>query len=149
MKMTDIRLGGAVWVAVGLLLAAGAHGQDRVSQTVHNLSVSGPGAVRAQAETQVCIFCHAPHNTSQVKPLWNRAMSVANYTIYQSSTLDALPGQPTGSDHTSLINFDTTIVFPLPGNARPVFQDLAGFAGSCTLTCHGEDHDNETYGVND
>jgi len=109
MKTIRKRTGRMMVAAIGLALSAQVAAQDRVAQTVHNLSVSGPGTVRAQSETQVCIFCHAPHNTSHVKPLWNRAMSTANYTIYQSSTLDALPGQPTGASKLCLSCHDGTI----------------------------------------
>ena len=83
--------------------------QDRVSESVHNLSASGPGQVRAVSEQQVCIFCHAPHNTSGMRPLWNREVPVASYDIYQSSTLDAQPGQPTGASKLCLSCHDGTI----------------------------------------
>jgi len=43
---------------------------------------------------QVCIQCHAPHNTGTERPLWNHAMSTANYTLYGSSTMNAASGQP-------------------------------------------------------
>ena len=95
----------AAWLAWPGLAAA----QDRVSQTVHNLSAGGPGQVRAQGESQVCIFCHAAHNTSGSRPLWNRDMSAASYTIYGSSTLDATPGQPTGASKLCLSCHDGTI----------------------------------------
>ena len=32
-----------------------------VRNTVHNFSVTGPGAVRAVSEDEVCVFCHTPH----------------------------------------------------------------------------------------
>ena len=83
--------------------------QQRVVDTVHNLSSSGPGDIRAESEEQVCIFCHAPHSTGGERPLWNRAYSVASYTIYQSSTFDASPGQPTGSSKLCLSCHDGTI----------------------------------------
>ncbi|UCC30150.1 MAG: hypothetical protein JSU86_18370 [Phycisphaerales bacterium] len=86
-----------------------AHGQDRIADTVHNLSASGPGEVRAVSEQQVCIFCHAPHNTSGVPPLWNRELPVSSYQIYTSSTLDANPGQPTGASKLCLSCHDGTI----------------------------------------
>ncbi len=89
--------------------APAASAQDRVSGTVHNLSVSGPGPVRAQTESQVCIFCHAPHNTGGERPLWNRDLPVSNYNIYESSTLDADPGQPTGTSKLCLSCHDGTI----------------------------------------
>jgi predicted CXXCH cytochrome family protein len=80
-----------------------------VADTVHNLSVSGPGEVRAATERQICVFCHAPHNTGGLRPLWNRDVPASSYTIYDSSTLDALPGQPTGSSKLCLSCHDGTI----------------------------------------
>ncbi len=99
----------AVASCSALCVGAPAPAQDRVSQTVHNLAVSGPGPIRAAAERQVCIFCHAPHNTSGLQPLWNREMSVSSYTIYASSTLDAIPGQPTGASKLCLSCHDGTL----------------------------------------
>ncbi len=97
---------------MGLALLLGlspAYGQDRVADTVHNLSISGPGRVRAADETRICIFCHAPHNTSGMRPLWNRELPVSSYRIYQSSTMDAKPGQPTGASKFCLSCHDGTI----------------------------------------
>jgi hypothetical protein len=51
-----------------------------------------------------------------------------------------------GSDHTHLINFDTTIVRPHPTTKRIEFRDLGALAGTCTLVCHGETHTAEEYG---
>lgn len=58
--------------------------------------VLGEGAT---ATGEVCVFCHTPHAGSATpgKPLWNRADSVATYTPYTSSTLNA-----TDLDMTSL-----------------------------------------------
>ena len=87
----------------------GALAQQHVVETVHNLSVTGPGDIRAETEEQVCVFCHAPHNTFGVAPLWNRGMPVTNYRIYGSSTFDAPPGQPTGASKLCLSCHDGTI----------------------------------------
>lgn len=83
--------------------------QQRVADTAHNLSASGPGQIRSPGEGQVCVFCHAPHNTSGMRPLWNRDLSVSSYRIYESSTLDAKPGQPTGSSKLCLSCHDGAI----------------------------------------
>ncbi|MCB9849863.1 MAG: cytochrome C [Phycisphaerales bacterium] len=99
----------AVSMICALFAAQLAVAQDRVTQTVHNLSVSGPGSIHAADESQVCIFCHAPHHTSGVRPLWNREIPLASYTIYESSTLDAKPGQPTGASKLCLSCHDGTI----------------------------------------
>jgi len=94
---------------IALLDGYTAHAQSRVSDSVHNLSASGPGVVRAVSEQQVCIFCHAPHNTKGIRPLWNRDLPPSSYTIYESSTLDANPGQPTGASKLCLSCHDGTI----------------------------------------
>ncbi|MCX7016040.1 MAG: hypothetical protein NTW86_26370 [Candidatus Sumerlaeota bacterium] len=75
----------------------------------HNLSVSGPGPVRALSEERVCIFCHTPHGGRADAPLWNRRDSAAAYIPYDSPTLKALPGQPTGSSKLCLSCHDGTI----------------------------------------
>jgi predicted CXXCH cytochrome family protein len=95
--------------ACAALTSGAAVAQERIVDTVHNLSASGPGRIRAQSEAQVCIFCHAPHNTGGMKPLWNRDLSIASYQIYRSTTLDAVPGQPTGSSKLCLSCHDGTI----------------------------------------
>jgi predicted CXXCH cytochrome family protein len=77
--------------------------------TKHNLSISGTGTVKATTETEICIFCHTPHNSRPVAPLWNRNDPGLNYTLYTSSTLQALPGQPDGSSVLCLSCHDGTI----------------------------------------
>ncbi len=84
------------------------YGQSVVT-SVHNLSVSGPGGIKASAETEVCIFCHTPHNSSPQKPLWNRQSPGLNYTLYNSSTIQSAPGQPDGSSILCLSCHDGTI----------------------------------------
>ncbi|MDH3282203.1 MAG: cytochrome c3 family protein, partial [Gammaproteobacteria bacterium] len=80
-----------------------------VATTKHNLSVSGPGAIKAATETRICIFCHTPHNAVPSDPLWNRRASGSNYTPYSSSTAIASPGQPTGASILCLSCHDGTI----------------------------------------
>lgn len=80
-----------------------------VVNTRHNLSVNGPGTITASSETEVCIFCHTPHNSSPRKPLWNRADPGVTYNLYGSSTLDAAPGQPDGASILCLSCHDGTI----------------------------------------
>lgn len=98
----------AVLTALASLAPAGAAAAD-VSSTKHNLSVSGPGTVTAASETRICVFCHTPHTASPDAQLWNRNASTASYTPYASSSLDASPGQPTGSSRLCLSCHDGTI----------------------------------------
>jgi predicted CXXCH cytochrome family protein len=75
----------------------------------HNLSVGGPGEIRSSTESDLCLFCHAPHNRSGPAPLWNHQMSAEAYTPYSSSTLKAVVGQPTGASKLCLSCHDGTV----------------------------------------
>lgn len=75
----------------------------------HNLSVTGSGTIKATSESEICIFCHTPHNSSPQKPLWNRTDPASNYTLYSSSTTDANITQPDGSSILCLSCHDGTI----------------------------------------
>ncbi len=97
-----------------------------VAATKHNLGKYGPGPVKTLDTSEVCVFCHTPHNSSPSGPLWNRADSGATYNVYQSQTLAATLspnsptlGQPTGSSKLCLSCHDGTIalgaLLNLPG----------------------------------
>ncbi len=94
---------------LAVTVPAAAQAVQRVKNTVHNLSAGGPGSVRAVSETEVCVFCHTPHGSSGVAPLWNRSLSAGPYRIYESSSLRARVGQPTGSSKLCLSCHDGTI----------------------------------------
>lgn len=112
---------------------------SRIASTKHNLSLSGPGPVKATSETQVCVFCHTPHAATLTgqAPLWNRTASVQTYTRYTSSSLDAntitdgFSAQPGGSSLLCLSCHDGMIalgnVNVLPRNTgTPVGGPIAG-----------------------
>ncbi|MDH5633469.1 MAG: hypothetical protein OEZ10_10810 [Gammaproteobacteria bacterium] len=84
-----------------------------IAATLHNLSVSGPGAIKSNKVTQVCVFCHTPHKSQGMvngAPLWNHTLTTGQtYTVYGSSTLDAAPGQPTGKSILCLSCHDGTV----------------------------------------
>ncbi len=89
-----MRRAALTWMVLATALAAVPTNAERVSDvrgTKHNLSVSGPGNVKALSETQVCVFCHTPHGGAPAPTglLWNRQLSGATYTAYQSSSIEA------------------------------------------------------------
>ena len=100
---------------IAVLLALTPAYADRISDirnTKHNLSVTGPGEVRATAEDELCVFCHTPHGASQAAPapLWNRELSGSTYIPYTSSSIDAIGiGQPGGTSKLCLSCHDGTI----------------------------------------
>ncbi len=95
------------------LLALGLVPKPGVAASVvdskHNLSAGSGNVVRAESEQATCIFCHTPHRASSAAPLWNRASSGQTYLPYDSLTLDAAVGQPTGSSKLCLSCHDGTI----------------------------------------
>ena len=99
---------GIVALASTFLLPVLATAEAAVSTTKHNLSSGGPGTRKAATETEICIFCHAPHNTSPAGQLWNRRLPTSTYTPYTSSTLKSVPGQPNGASLLCLSCHDGT-----------------------------------------
>lgn len=100
----------AAWL-VGLCSLLPLSAQETVTTATnrHNLSTSGPGPVKAQATSEICIFCHTPHNANPVTPLWSQALSSASYTSYASSTMNATVGVPQGSSKLCLSCHDGTV----------------------------------------
>ncbi|MEK9133919.1 MAG: cytochrome c3 family protein [Pseudomonadota bacterium] len=93
-----------------LVLAAARLWGAGIVDTRHNLSVTGPGPIKSTTEQELCIFCHAPHMARRDIPyLWNRADSTVSYTTYESSTLYASVGQPSGASKMCLSCHDGTI----------------------------------------
>lgn len=117
------------------LLAGSASAQDDVTNSVHNLTTSGPGELRlsqpprAPAREEICVFCHTPHNgdVTVAAPLWNRGIGRGPYTMYSSPTIDMIIApQPQGVSLACLSCHDGTIAFdqlrngPGPGDFDPV-----------------------------
>ncbi len=72
--------------------------------------VNSPHDMRAyitdETSTQVCVYCHTPHQTSTVTqdPLWNRTPTgTAAFGVYASSTLNATVTEIAGSGSVSLL----------------------------------------------
>lgn len=115
-----------------LAFAPAARGQaiKSIVNSKHNLSASGPGAIRATSEQEVCIFCHTAHNAGTEQPLWNRNTPVGPYTVYSSTSLQAKPGQPTGTSKLCLSCHDGTIAI---GSVISRDQPIAMAGGVTTL----------------
>jgi hypothetical protein len=120
--------GDRVFALVGLLaaiLAAPAAAQHSdVASTLHNLSLSGPGEIRSTTETEVCKFCHIPHNAEVPDPLWGHALSDARYEVPEIRTggKAAVPApQPDGASRLCLSCHDGTVALgDITSEPRPV-----------------------------
>lgn len=49
-----------------------------IVDSFHNLSLTGPGNIKSDSvanggTTEVCVFCHTPHNSTRARLLWNKS----------------------------------------------------------------------------
>jgi hypothetical protein len=86
------------WAACGVWSAPAA---ASIEGTPHDLSAVAGGAS--------CSFCHTPHGALPGTPLWSHKLSTAVYKIYESSSLEAKVGQPTGYSKLCLSCHDGTV----------------------------------------
>lgn len=98
-----------------------------VVDSVHNLSASGPGSVKATQEKEICIFCHTPHHSTGDTPLWNHSLSKQTYIVYDSPTMNAKVGQPNGASKLCLSCHDGTVALGMV-NSRSQTIEMAGGA---------------------
>jgi len=85
---------------------------DSVATTLHNLSASGPGEIRAVSETEICKFCHIPHNAVAPVQLWGQRLSGAEYQTPQiraAGEVRVQAPQPDGSSRLCLSCHDGTV----------------------------------------
>ena len=112
-------------MALACLLAGTAplYAQSSIVNTKHNLSISGPGAIKATTESEVCVFCHTPHSRNQTTQLWNHQLTTANYLLYNSDYLTSISysaaSQPGSRSRVCLACHDGTValgtVYNTPG----------------------------------
>jgi len=95
-----VRLGTGLVVALLVLFtlsvanAPAAAQRLSVTESVHDLSPSGPCTTKA-ATGYACLFCHAPHNVLvEQTPLWNQQLSSQVYTPYSSTSYQQTGMQP-------------------------------------------------------
>jgi hypothetical protein len=105
--------------------------------------------VESAFEYALCYKCHQRSVVLSDRSFSGHRLHVVNERIPCSACHDPHGVSTTrgfGSDHTHLINFDTRIVQLDSTTRRRAFQDLGTFAGSCTLRCHGAEHQGAQYG---
>jgi predicted CXXCH cytochrome family protein len=93
----------AVWAA-----AASAAGGS-VAGSKHDLSVNGPGPIKATKEKSSCVFCHVSHRGGAGTHLSGRPEIGNTHVAYESSTMRARPSGPTRGSRICLSCHDGTI----------------------------------------
>lgn len=78
---------GLVLITAGVFVTSLAMAAGNVANTKHNFSIGGgTGVYQSTTISEVCIFCHTPHNAGQARLLWNKASNAApNFRMYTSS----------------------------------------------------------------
>ncbi|MDH3972660.1 MAG: cytochrome c3 family protein [Deltaproteobacteria bacterium] len=82
-------------LAMVFSLFAAATAMATIENSRHNLSDWGAYTYSAEAggTTEVCIFCHTPHNAVKNYPLWNRTNPVTvTFNFYSSAHFNMSPG---------------------------------------------------------
>src|SRR4051794_3929392 len=106
-------------------LSAPIHAAESILTSKHDLSVTSPNSIKAVTESEVCIFCHTPHQAGET-PLWNHTLSAATYTPYSSSTTKASIGQPTGASKLCLSCHDGTVALGMINSRSSALQMQSG-----------------------
>ena len=127
----------AVAASAAYIVLSAAPSPATVAGTKHNFGLLSSGNVKSADTSEVCVFCHTPHNALPASPGWNRQDTGATYNVYESQTLAATKspnapalGQPTGSSKLCLSCHDGTIaigsLLNLPGAATSGAFDVTG-----------------------
>jgi predicted CXXCH cytochrome family protein len=90
-------------------------GLAQMSGTKHDLNTNA-GSLPVGQGQDLCRFCHTPHNSNAVAPLWDRKPpDTVSFTLYDSPTMGNEMGQPTGvsqgclSCHDGVTAFDSLL----------------------------------------
>ena len=129
-------------------LPAGPHGSNiehlleraNALETAPATPGSGGGISYSLSNYALCNKCHDVQNSV----LADRSFREHNKHVSGERAACSTCHDPHASNSPMLINFDLSIVAP---NSRGVLQfTRTGVGhGTCSLRCHGEDHDNESY----
>ncbi len=115
----------AAGVAAAILFTASAS-LAGVASTKHNFGNLSTASVKSPDSSEICVFCHTPHDANPSSPIWNKQDTGSTYDVYASQSLAATLspnaptlGQPTGSSKLCLSCHDGTMaigsLLNLPG----------------------------------
>jgi hypothetical protein len=118
----------------------GPHGSAYSSLLKANYTTDDNTAESSQAYA-LCYSCH-----SRTSILEDRSFKRHHQHISDVKASCATCHDPHGvATNTNLINFDRDVVLPANNGMGPTFTDTGARHGTCTLKCHGRNHDNLAY----
>ena len=79
-----------------------------IADSYHNLSVTGPGNLKAAANgtQEICVFCHTPHNASNSRLIWNKG----DWSSWPNQSADF--GTPDGNTNMGTAVSNVTLTAP-------------------------------------
>lgn len=101
---------------------------------------SGSGIAYTLANNALCDKCHDVQNSV----LADRSFSKHSLHVVSQQTGCSTCHDPHASQSPMLVNFDRSIVAPNSAGALQFIRTSPGH-GTCSLRCHGEDHNNLAY----
>jgi predicted CXXCH cytochrome family protein len=113
-------------LAVIAMFGVGTANAQLLSGSKHDLKTNA-GALPGGRGQDLCRFCHAPHNTNNLVPLWDRNVSDSSgsFIVYSSPTMDHIMPQPGGVSNGCLSCHDGVTAFDaLHGLAGTVGNDM-------------------------
>lgn len=88
-------------IVVALVAAPGMALGVPMAGGLHDLSSTSSGPNKSDTQTQLCVFCHVPHNSQPAvsRPLWSHTMTTQNLTWAPAATVrgTTLPTSITGA----------------------------------------------------
>ena len=126
----------------------GPHGSTFAPLLVRQYVTADPNTESASAYA-LCYNCH-----SRTSILGNQSFSDHNKHIVGERSACSVCHDPHGisaaqgnvTNNSKLINFDRSVVLPLSGVTNtPRFESTGTFRGRCYLSCHGKNHNPESY----
>ncbi|KKL09111.1 hypothetical protein LCGC14_2569130, partial [marine sediment metagenome] len=120
----------------------GPHGSTYRPLLVRNYSIANPTSTRESP--QAYALCYGCHNRRSI--LRNAGFKEHKKHLDKKISCSACHDPHGVQSTTHLINFDREVVFASKTAGKgPIFEDRGFRRGSCTLLCHGEDHDDQDY----
>jgi len=123
--------------AIGAVLLTASASWATVAGTKHNFGLLSTASVKSSDSSEICVFCHTPHNSNPSGPIWNKQDSGSTYDVYASQTLAAIMspnapalGQPTGSSKLCLACHDGAMaigsLLNMPGKTQAGTLNVTG-----------------------
>ena len=107
---TKISLIGVFIAVLAILLLYSGVALAGITDSMHDLRSTSAATIKAGGTaTEICVFCHTPHNGLTDGPLWNRKASMTEITYTAYNTILGNSSQPGGASKICLSCHDGTL----------------------------------------